>query len=238
MIWPRRARRPERRRPLSEDRLAARALCSPRSSLRAEQDGRPRRILVRLIKRYPDAPEVPGALYCSLMQAEALGQPPPRADLPGRQAPRARERICGGRERPVSSRWKRPASACRADAESAHRSSRAATPCQRAGRGDGEASASSTKSRRARSLCVGFASSSRARAGSTARRGARTLGLMIDRSRPSAARRSSSSRRDSTCARLIGDDRAGRNEYIARASRPRRSRGNGQRKADRQRALF
>ncbi len=59
-----------------KSRLAPRALLLAATlDLRAEQDASAQTLLVRLINGYPDAPELPGALYLLAMTAEALGQP-------------------------------------------------------------------------------------------------------------------------------------------------------------------
>src|SRR5499433_2483165 len=58
-----------------KSRLAPRALLLAATlDLRAEQDASAQTVLVRLINAYPDAPELPGALYLLAMTAEALGQ--------------------------------------------------------------------------------------------------------------------------------------------------------------------
>ncbi|TMF83735.1 MAG: tetratricopeptide repeat protein, partial [Chloroflexi bacterium] len=59
-----------------KSRLATRALLLAATlDLRAAQDASAQTVLVRLINSYPDAPELPGALYLLAMTAEALGQP-------------------------------------------------------------------------------------------------------------------------------------------------------------------
>ena len=58
-----------------KSRLAPRALLLAATlDLRADQDASAQTMLVRLINAYPDAPELPGALYLLAMTAEALGQ--------------------------------------------------------------------------------------------------------------------------------------------------------------------
>jgi peptidoglycan lytic transglycosylase len=58
-----------------KSRLAPRALLLAATlDLRADQDASAQTVLVRLINAYPDAPELPGALYLLAMTAEALGQ--------------------------------------------------------------------------------------------------------------------------------------------------------------------
>jgi len=59
-----------------KSRLAPRALLLAATlDLRADQDASAQTVLVRLINAYPDASELPGALYLLAMTAEALGQP-------------------------------------------------------------------------------------------------------------------------------------------------------------------
>src|SRR5439155_1281785 len=55
--------------------LVAAVLLAATLDLRAAQDASAQTVLVRLINSYPDAPELPGALYLLAMTAEALGQP-------------------------------------------------------------------------------------------------------------------------------------------------------------------
>jgi len=58
-----------------KSRLAPRALLLAATlDLRVDQDASAQTVLVRLINSYPDAPELPGALYLLAMTAETLGQ--------------------------------------------------------------------------------------------------------------------------------------------------------------------
>jgi peptidoglycan lytic transglycosylase len=58
-----------------KSRLAPRALLLAATlDLRSDQDGSAQTVLVRLINTYPDAPELPDALYLLAQTAEALGQ--------------------------------------------------------------------------------------------------------------------------------------------------------------------